>query len=85
MKLVDYLRPEYIELGILARSKEELLDRMIALAARNPQVLDKAAMGKAIIDREQIMSTGGVSCTESRSGYLCVYVSMAAQTISLFV
>jgi mannitol/fructose-specific phosphotransferase system IIA component (Ntr-type) len=58
MKLIDYLRPEYIEIGIIARSKEELLDQMIDIAARNPNVHDKEEVRAAILEREEIMSTG---------------------------
>lgn len=58
MKLIDYLRPECIELGVIARSKEELLDRMVQVAARSPKVQDKQKVKKAIIEREEIMSTG---------------------------
>ncbi len=58
MILTDYLRPEYIEIGITARSKEELLDRMIEIAARNPKVHNKAEVRNAILEREEIMSTG---------------------------
>jgi mannitol/fructose-specific phosphotransferase system IIA component (Ntr-type) len=58
MKLSDYLSPEYIEIGVHARSKGELLDRMIDLAARNPNVNNKEEVRSAILDREEIMSTG---------------------------
>ncbi|HYM20510.1 MAG TPA: PTS sugar transporter subunit IIA [Candidatus Kapabacteria bacterium] len=58
MKLTDYLRPECIETGIKARSKEELLDQMVEIAARNPSLHDKEAVKNAILEREQIMSTG---------------------------
>jgi mannitol/fructose-specific phosphotransferase system IIA component (Ntr-type) len=58
MKLTDYLLPECIELGVIAGSKEELLDRMIQLAARSPKVHDKKEVRNAILEREQIMSTG---------------------------
>ena len=58
MKLTDYLRPEYIEIGIHAGSKRALLDRMIEIAARNPKVHDKEEVRNAILEREEIMSTG---------------------------
>ncbi|MFI5262889.1 MAG: PTS sugar transporter subunit IIA [Candidatus Kapaibacterium sp.] len=58
MKLINYLKPEYIAVGITADSKEELLTKMVDLAAKNPSVLDKAKVKTAIIERERIMSTG---------------------------
>jgi mannitol/fructose-specific phosphotransferase system IIA component (Ntr-type) len=58
MKLTDYLRPEYIEIGIIARSKGELIDRMIEIAARNPKLHNKDEVRNAILEREEIMSTG---------------------------
>jgi PTS system fructose-specific IIC component len=63
MKLSDYLRPEYIEIGIHARSKYELIDRMIEIAARNPNVNNIGEVRNAILEREEIMSTGiGQGC-----------------------
>ncbi len=58
MKLTDYLKPEYIEIGLKADSKEELLDRVLELAEKNPHVLDGRKMRAAVLDREKIMSTG---------------------------
>lgn len=58
MKLITYLRPEYVEIGITAVSKDELISKMVDIAARNPSVLDKQKVAAAIIERERIMSTG---------------------------
>lgn len=58
MKLTDYLKPEYISIGLRADSKEDLLDAMVDLAAKNPHVLDAKKMRSAILEREKIMSTG---------------------------
>ncbi len=58
MKLVQYLKPEYIGINIKADSKEQLIDRMVDLAANNPKVYDKEKVRTAIIERERIMSTG---------------------------
>ena len=58
MKLCNYLTPEYIVVGMTAASKEELLSKMVELAAKNPNVLDKGKVRMAIFDRERIMSTG---------------------------
>ena len=56
--MINYLKPEYIAVGITADSKEELLTKMVDLAAKNPHVLDKGKVKTAIIERERIMSTG---------------------------
>lgn len=58
MKLTDYLKPEYIEVGLKANSKEDLLEAMLRLAAKNPHVLDAKKVRTAVMEREKIMSTG---------------------------
>ncbi|MEI8133897.1 MAG: PTS sugar transporter subunit IIA [bacterium] len=58
MNLVHYLKPENIAVGVTANSKEELLSKMVDLAATNPHVLDKEKVRAAIFERERIMSTG---------------------------
>ena len=58
MKLINYLKPEYIAVGMTADTKEELLTKMVDLASKNPHVLDKEKVRTAILDRERIMSTG---------------------------
>ncbi len=58
MKLINYLKPEYIAVELTADSKEELLTKMVDLASKNPHVLDKDKVRNAILERERIMSTG---------------------------
>ncbi len=58
MKLIQYLRPEYIAIGLEVESKDELLDAMVELASKNPFVKDKEKVRQAIHERERIMSTG---------------------------
>lgn len=58
MKLINYLKPEYIAIGLTSESKDDLLDAMVDLAARNPLVQDKEKVSQAIQERERIMSTG---------------------------
>ena len=58
MKLINYLKSEYIAVGMTADTKEELLTKMVDLASKNPHVLDKEKVRTAILDRERIMSTG---------------------------
>src|ERR1035437_7674748 len=59
LKLTDYLKPEYIEVGLKGNSKEDLLDAMFRLAAKNPHVLDAKKVRAAVLEREKIMSPGG--------------------------
>ena len=58
MKLINYLKPEYITVGLTANTKEELLTKMVDLASKNLHVLDKEKVRTAILERERIMSTG---------------------------
>ncbi|MDP4200276.1 MAG: PTS sugar transporter subunit IIA [Bacteroidota bacterium] len=58
MKLTDYLKPEYIEVGLKGDSKEDLLEGMFRLATKNPHVLDAKKVRAAVLEREKIMSTG---------------------------
>lgn len=58
MKLSDYLRPEYISVGLKADAKEDLLNAMVDLAGKNPNVKDLDKVRAAIFEREKIMSTG---------------------------
>ncbi|HET6510611.1 MAG TPA: PTS sugar transporter subunit IIA [Candidatus Kapabacteria bacterium] len=58
MRLSDYLRPEYVAIGLEADSKEDLLEKMVDLAGKNPAVQDKSKVRSAIFEREKIMSTG---------------------------
>jgi mannitol/fructose-specific phosphotransferase system IIA component (Ntr-type) len=58
LKLTDYLKPDSIEIGIVADSKEALLDAILKLADKNPHVLDAKKVHAAVFEREKIMSTG---------------------------
>ena len=41
-----------------AGSKEEALEELIQLISQSPHILDEKAFGKAVFERESIMSTG---------------------------
>lgn len=58
MKLTDYLRPESIGIAIEADSKEDVLEAVLALAEKNPNVRDIKKVRAAVFEREKIMSTG---------------------------
>src|ERR1035437_7378072 len=57
LKLTDYVKPEYIEVGLKGNSKEDLLDAMFRLAAKNPHVLDAKKVSAAVLEREKTMPT----------------------------
>ncbi|MCX7985197.1 MAG: PTS sugar transporter subunit IIA [Bacteroidetes bacterium] len=58
MKITDILTEDYVRVHLEGTSKEEIIDAMIDLVAKQPKVLDKERVRKAIFEREKIMSTG---------------------------
>ncbi|MDA8424679.1 MAG: PTS sugar transporter subunit IIA [Treponema sp.] len=58
MDLKSVLGPEMVALHLKGRSKEELIDELIQVAARSGKLADAAAARKAVLDRERRMSTG---------------------------
>jgi len=58
MRLTDYLKKEYIAIGLEVTSKEALLNAVVDLAGKNPAVKDVEKVRQAIFEREKIMSTG---------------------------
>ena len=57
VNLADYLAPERI-VRLPASSKSEGLSAMVELLAASPQISDPEALHKAIVERENILSTG---------------------------
>jgi PTS system fructose-specific IIC component len=58
LKLTDYLNPDSIAIGLDADSKEDLIDKVLKLADKNPHVLDAKKVRASVMEREKIMSTG---------------------------
>jgi len=58
MKLTDYLKVDYVRVGLNAATKPELLEAMVQLVAHHPGVENVDALRQAILEREKIMSTG---------------------------
>lgn len=58
MKLADLIRAEGIQIGLAARDKEALIDEMVDVLCRAEKVRDRAAVAKAVREREALMSTG---------------------------
>lgn len=52
------LSPDYVLMDIDAAAKMEAINKVIAVLARNPKVLDSEVVAKDVIERERKMSTG---------------------------
>lgn len=57
MKITELLKLESIALGVAAASKEEAIDRLVALLDQSGRLHDKAGYKQGILDREQLGST----------------------------
>lgn len=57
-QLHDLLTPSTVRVGMEAASKEEVLDQLIGLLADNPAVEDLDKVREAVLQREEMMSTG---------------------------
>jgi len=69
MKISDILTEDVIATRLPGRTKDEVLENMIALASRSPNMTDKAKVRASILERERIMSTGvgrGVAVPHSK-------------------
>ena len=58
MDLKSILSRETVALGLKGRTKEELIDELLQVAARSGKISDMAAARKAVLERERRMSTG---------------------------
>jgi fructose-specific phosphotransferase system IIA component len=70
MKLADLLDAEYVELDATAASKEELIRLLVDRLARQGVVRNASAVVRALLDREEVMSTGvgeGVALPHAQS------------------
>jgi PTS system nitrogen regulatory IIA component len=55
--LTDLLRPEFVAVPLDARTKRSVLEALVEVAARTWKVWEPAAVLKAVIERESLMST----------------------------
>lgn len=55
--LTSLLRPEFVEVPLEARTKRSVLESLVEVAARTWKVWEPAAVLKAIVERESLMST----------------------------
>lgn len=58
MNLTSLLNPNLVAVNVSAPNKEALIDILIDLVADSPLVKDVAAVKKAVMERENMMSTG---------------------------
>lgn len=52
------LSPDTVRVGLSARSKDEVINALLDVAATHAAVVDPEAMRRAVFEREQMMSTG---------------------------
>ncbi|MDW8465558.1 MAG: PTS sugar transporter subunit IIA [Chloroherpetonaceae bacterium] len=58
MKLSDIISEKYIQIGLEAKLKNDLIEKMLMLAFTHPAVLDKAKLRSDVLKREKEMTTG---------------------------
>lgn len=58
MKITEILSEDVVRTSLPGKTKTEVIDAMVELAARQKKILDKEKMREAIFERERIMSTG---------------------------
>lgn len=58
MKVSDYLNHDNVIIGLSAKDKYELIDKLIDVVAKSDKVLDKEKVRNCVLEREKILSTG---------------------------
>lgn len=70
MKLVELLKPEYVKIGLTAKTKDEVLMELADFISVSHQSIDKKDAYKALAEREKKGSTGlgnGLAIPHGRS------------------
>ncbi len=57
IELKDHLNPKHV-VELVARTKDGVLEEMVAAVATSPDVTDEAALLQAVREREALLSTG---------------------------
>jgi fructose-specific phosphotransferase system IIA component len=68
--LTDLLTPDRIKIPLVARTKEELLDELVAIIGETTRVADMDDVLRAVREREEVLSTGignGVAIPHGKS------------------
>ena len=58
MKITDILTEEVVRTNLPGKTKSDVINAMVELAAHQKKIVDKEKMREAIFERERIMSTG---------------------------
>jgi fructose PTS system EIIA component len=58
MKLTDIVAAPYIAIGLDAKSKTDVIDKLITLVAGHPSITDKTKLRSDVHKREKEMTTG---------------------------
>ena len=58
MKLADYITPGHVKIGLEGQRKDEIIEEMVELLVSVCDVCDADTIYQAVMDREQIGSTG---------------------------
>jgi mannitol/fructose-specific phosphotransferase system IIA component (Ntr-type) len=58
VELHRLLTEDTVRIGLVAETKDEVIDRMVDLLRGHPAVRDLEAARRAVFEREQVMSTG---------------------------
>src|SRR5205814_386565 len=58
LTVANLLRPETVEVPLAARTKRSVLEALIEIAGRTWQVWEPALLLQAMLDREEVFSTG---------------------------
>ncbi len=70
VRLAEMITPDRI-VELKSTTKDDVLDEMVEVLARAPEVADKKAFFQAILDRESILSTGiglGIAVPHAKIG-----------------
>ncbi|HEX6924430.1 MAG TPA: PTS sugar transporter subunit IIA [Longimicrobiaceae bacterium] len=83
MLLTDLLTPERIKIPLRSTTKEDLLEELVDLAANGAEVKDRQEVLRAVMDREEVLSTGighGVAIPHGKSSSVNGLVLVAGVT-----
>lgn len=58
VKITDYMSKDLINLNLKSKTKHEVLDELSELMSKSPNIQDKEVIKKALIEREELGSTG---------------------------
>jgi fructose-specific phosphotransferase system IIA component len=78
--LTDLLTPERIKIPLVSTTKDDLLRELVDLAADGAEVRDRDEVLRAVLDREEVLSTGighGVAIPHGKSSSVSSLILVA--------